>query len=63
MDYKASFEHFDTDYSGEIDVQEFQEGLQSLGIEVGKAKRDLMKRLGDAKAYRPLVLALRCSAE
>ena len=50
VDYKASFEHFDADYSGEIDAHEFFEGLKTLGIEVEKAQsRSLMKRFGGRK--------------
>jgi Ca2+-binding EF-hand superfamily protein len=26
------FEHFDTDYSGKVDVKEFSDGLKRLGI-------------------------------
>lgn len=26
------FEHFDTDFSGEVDINEFNDGLKRLGI-------------------------------
>ena len=38
VDMADYFEHFDTDFSGEIDETEFREGLASLGIEVSPAQ-------------------------
>ena len=40
VDYRASFEHFDTDYTGEIDAKGFRKGLRKLGFDVNDADVD-----------------------
>ena len=43
------FEHFDTDFSGEIDMAEFHDGLKRLGIYLTRAESlALMNRFNDS---------------
>jgi len=45
IDLLQSFDHFDRNRSGDIDVDEFQQGMQRLGIEVSLSEaRRLMER-------------------
>ncbi|GBG27119.1 Protein fantom [Hondaea fermentalgiana] len=42
VDYRKSFEHFDTDYSGQITYEDFETGLRDLGFELSKEQLGAM---------------------
>ena len=50
IDYKQSFEHFDTDYSGDIDKKHFQKGLRALKFDLSDGQvRQLMARFESSR--------------
>merc|ERR1719453_2338062 len=38
VDFRESFEHFDTNRDGEIDEREFRDGLERLGFELTRSE-------------------------
>lgn len=52
VDYRTSFEHFDRDYSGEIDRSEFKKGLRKLDFDLSDSDaRRLMERFEGRRGH------------
>jgi len=50
VDYRTSFEHFDADYSGDIDKEHFKKGLRALKFDLGDGEvRQLMARFKSSR--------------
>ena len=67
MDFLECFEHFDRDFSGEIEDREFQDGLRRIGIDLTHDEaRSMMDRFPSCQrggiSYRAFVKGLRLRA-
>merc|ERR1719453_487506 len=63
VDFRESFEHFDTNRDGEIDEREFQRGMEKLKLPVARSEaRQLMEKFAGRSTsyikYRDFVRAL-----